>query len=148
MWTVGTCIVYTGIRQLLLIYHFIGPFFFFSNFQLQICLSPLIALYYLLLELGGFVQGSVTTCSVKYATTICQTLPHQSYSDVRWRWVNLPYFFWLLHSAVKAAPVADWLRRLIFSALNRLSSHGCTFSWLYVVRPVKIISLILSHVNR
>ena len=32
------------IRQLLLSCPFIGPFFFLSNFQLQICLSPLIAL--------------------------------------------------------------------------------------------------------
>ena len=40
----GACIVYTGIRLLLLICRFICPFFFFSNFQLQICLSSLIAL--------------------------------------------------------------------------------------------------------
>ena len=45
MRTVSACIVYTGIRLLLLlICPFIGPFFFLSNFQLQICLSPLIAL--------------------------------------------------------------------------------------------------------
>ena len=44
MWTMSACIVYTGIRLLLLICPFIGPFFFLSNFQLQICLSPLIAL--------------------------------------------------------------------------------------------------------
>ena len=42
MWTMGACIVYTGIRLLLLIFQFTGPFFFLSN--LQICLSPLIAL--------------------------------------------------------------------------------------------------------
>ena len=44
MWTMGACIVYRGIRLLLFICPFIGPFFFLSNFQLQICLSPLIAL--------------------------------------------------------------------------------------------------------
>ena len=33
MWTVGRCIVYTGIRLLLLIYPFISSFFFLSNFQ-------------------------------------------------------------------------------------------------------------------
>ena len=42
MWTMGACIVYTGIRQLLLICCFICPFF--SNFQLKICLSQLMAL--------------------------------------------------------------------------------------------------------
>ena len=40
----GACIMYTGIRLLLLVCPFIGPFFFLSYFQLQICLSPLIAL--------------------------------------------------------------------------------------------------------
>ena len=44
MWTMGACMVYTGIRLLLLICRFIGPFFFLSNFQLLICISPLIAL--------------------------------------------------------------------------------------------------------
>ena len=34
MWTVGRCIVYTGIRLLLLIHPFISSFFFLSNFQL------------------------------------------------------------------------------------------------------------------
>ena len=33
MWTVGRCIVYTGIRLLLLMYSFISSFFFLSNFQ-------------------------------------------------------------------------------------------------------------------
>ena len=33
MWTVGRCIVYTGIRLLLLIHPFISSFFFLSNFQ-------------------------------------------------------------------------------------------------------------------
>ena len=33
MWTVGRCIVYTGIRLLLLIHSFIVSFFFLSNFQ-------------------------------------------------------------------------------------------------------------------
>ena len=32
-WTVGSCIVYTGIRLLLLICPFISSFFFLSNFQ-------------------------------------------------------------------------------------------------------------------
>ena len=32
-WTVGRCIVYTGIRLLLLIHPFISSFFFLSNFQ-------------------------------------------------------------------------------------------------------------------
>ena len=44
MWTIGACVVYTGIMLLLLICLFIDPFFFLSNFQLQICLSPLRAL--------------------------------------------------------------------------------------------------------
>ena len=34
MWTVGRCIVYTGIRLLLLICPFISSFFFLSNLQL------------------------------------------------------------------------------------------------------------------
>ena len=33
MWTVGRCIVYTGIRLLLLIHPFISSFFFLSSFQ-------------------------------------------------------------------------------------------------------------------
>ena len=33
MWTVGRCIMYTGIRLLLLIHPFISLFFFLSNFQ-------------------------------------------------------------------------------------------------------------------
>ena len=33
IWTVGRCIVYTGIRLLLLIHSFISSFFFLSNFQ-------------------------------------------------------------------------------------------------------------------
>ena len=32
-WTVGRCIVYTGVRLLLLIHPFISSFFFLSNFQ-------------------------------------------------------------------------------------------------------------------
>ena len=40
----GCMFVYTGIRLLGLICLFICLFFFLSNFQLQICLSPLIAL--------------------------------------------------------------------------------------------------------
>ena len=32
-WTMGGCIVYTGIRLLLLIFPFISSFFFLSNFQ-------------------------------------------------------------------------------------------------------------------
>ena len=32
-WTVGRCIMYTGIRLLLLIRHFISSFFFLSDFQ-------------------------------------------------------------------------------------------------------------------
>ena len=44
MWTIGACIMYTGIRLLLLICPFVGPFVFLTNFQLQICLSPQITL--------------------------------------------------------------------------------------------------------
>ena len=33
MWTLGRCILYTGIRLLLLIHPFISSFFFLSNFQ-------------------------------------------------------------------------------------------------------------------
>ena len=32
-WTVGRCVLYTGIRLLLLIHHFVSSFFFLSNFQ-------------------------------------------------------------------------------------------------------------------